>query len=373
MLHSTAILSALLAGLSLSPPIDAGSPAQSPSVVRVGQTTARSRLAELLRDCRLARNGVEFDARLHRTSAPTLEWGRARVTRLPGVLLIAERTTELSPDPVDFVRIDGVRGKRFAFDGSVEVSGAHTGAGSGLESWLPLALQDGSMLEAPDEVRTLEESLEQWSVEMSGVDAGIAPNARLVGFILRPLNRPMGLELTLEFEASPSATRIRRLAASTRRSDAPETVVPIHDTIAHFDSAAAAYPVRLEISVVRPGSDGVPVTQRHVLEIENATALKLDRGEARQRAEMMLEPALGAVVIDQRFGLRYRGGDRRFDCGGRAYLAERPLGSPIAIRFTELLETSTPLDIDGSQGGDEKSRPVDEHRTPERHSTNSLN
>jgi len=172
MTIGTVLLPLVLAAVSLAPPVDEAAPARSAAPARDAQTEARDRLRGLLRDCRLARTGVEFEVRLRRTSAPELEWGRARVTRLPGALLVAERATELSADSVDFVRIDGLCGKRFSFDGGVEIGAAQSGSGSALESWLPLALQDGSMLEAPDEVRSLEESLEQWAVHLDGAGDG---------------------------------------------------------------------------------------------------------------------------------------------------------------------------------------------------------
>ena len=344
MTIGTVLLPLGLAAVSLAPPVDEATPARSAAPERDGQTEARARLRGLLRDCRLARTGVEFEVRLRRTSAPELEWGRARVTRLPGALLVAERATELSADSVDFVRIDGVCGKRFSFDGGVEIGAAQSGSGSALESWLPLALQDGSMLEAPDEVRSLEESLEQWAVHLEGAGDGRSTDASPLRFLLRPVGQGSGLELTLEIEQTAAAPRIRRLAASTRRSDAPDTKVPIHDTLAEFADGTTPYPARLVITAVRSGPGGAPETQRHVLEIEGATALKLDLAEAQSRARRLLEPAPGAEVVDRRHGLRYRGGDRRFECGGRAYLAEVPLGSPLTIRFPELLEKSTPIE-----------------------------
>lgn len=171
------------------------------------------------------------------------------------------------------------------------------------------------MLEAPDEVRTLEESLEHWTIEMTSGGDGPTRDATPIRFLLRPVGQPSGLELTLEIERTAGAPRIRRLSAATRRSDAPQIVVPIHDTVAEFDDAAKPYPARLVITVVRSGLDGAPVTQRHVLEIERATSPKPDPDEARRRTRLLLEPAPGAEVTDRRLGLRYRGGDRRFECG----------------------------------------------------------
>ncbi len=359
MTLGTVLLPLALAVSSLGPPADEAIPPPAAVAVHDGQSEARARLGELLRDCRRARQGVELEVRLRRTSAPPLEWGCARVTRLSGVLIVEERATELSTDPVDFVRTEGVCGKRYSFDGSVEVGAGQGGPASALESWLPLALQDGSMLEAPDEVRTLEESLEHWTIEMTSGGDGPTRDATPIRFLLRPVGQPSGLELTLEIERTAGAPRIRRLSAATRRSDAPQIVVPIHDTVAEFDDAAKPYPARLVITVVRSGPDGAPVTQRHVLEIERATSLKPDPDEARRRTRLLLEPAPGAEVTDRRLGLRYRGGDRRFECGGRAYLADVPLGSPLAIRLPELLEKSTRLDPDSARPHGESPRAVD--------------